>query len=104
MLLDEPFSDLDIITRGAMRQWFLGVTAKFGITALFVTHDIEEAIFLSDRIYIMTSNPGKITHEMTIAADKPRGIDFSASEEFNEYKRKIMDILKNDKFFNSLRL
>ncbi len=104
ILLDEPFSDLDVITKNVMRQWFLDIVDRFGVTALFITHDIDEAIFLSNRIYVMTGGPGKITHELNIDVKRPRGFDFIATEKFNEYKRKIMDILKNDRFFNPIGL
>ncbi|MCK9479325.1 MAG: ABC transporter ATP-binding protein [Firmicutes bacterium] len=104
ILLDEPFSDLDVITKHAMQTWFLSIAEKLGVTALFITHDIDEAIFLSDRIYVMTGKPGKIANEINILSQKPRQAEFAVSAEFNAYKRKIMDILKNDSFFSFVGL
>ncbi|MEI6132040.1 MAG: ABC transporter ATP-binding protein [Bacillota bacterium] len=60
ILLDEPFSALDSFTKTEMHDWFKGIVAKFGLTALFITHDVEEAHLLSDRIYTMSGRPGRI--------------------------------------------
>ncbi|OQB15236.1 MAG: Taurine import ATP-binding protein TauB [Firmicutes bacterium ADurb.Bin193] len=101
ILLDEPFSALDAITRAKMQSWYLDVSDELGLSALFITHDIDEAVFLSDRVYIMTGNPGRITSEIKIDVKKPRDTSFITDERFVEYKRKILDILKNDNYFNS---
>jgi len=92
-LLDEPFSALDTITKGRMQRWYLDVMEKINLTTLFITHDINEAILLSDRVYIMTGKPGEITSEIRI--DTPRGEreGYDLSDEFMEYKRKIIAIL-----------
>ena len=90
-LLDEPFSALDTITRSKMHEWYLGVMNDINLTTLFITHDIDEAILLSDRIYILSE--GEIIDEITVNAEKPRSNDFALSEEFLEYKRKIIQLL-----------
>jgi len=90
ILLDEPFSSLDSITKMEMHQWFLEIFSKLSISALFITHDIDEAIFLSDRIYIMSMRPGRITSEIFVNAKRPRNADFTTSAEFNEIKKKII--------------
>lgn len=94
-LLDEPFSALDTITKGSLHQWYLQVMESIRLSTLFITHDIDEAILLSDRIYIMTGRPGHITEELAVAAPKPRGEDFLVSDEFIQYKKHINMILKN---------
>ncbi len=94
-LLDEPFSALDTITKGTMHEWYLEVMEQIKLSTLFITHDIDEAIHLSDRIYIMTGKPGRITKELHITRPKPRSRDFIVSEEFLEYKRQILDVLNS---------
>lgn len=93
-LLDEPFSALDTITKGKMHRWYLDVMEKIHLTTLFITHDINEAILLSDRIYIMTGKPGEIRDEIRIATPRGEREDYELSDEFLQYKRIIMDILK----------
>ncbi len=92
-LLDEPFSALDTLTKSAMHKWYLGVMREIELSTLFITHDIDEAILLSDRIYIMGGKPGRITNEIVIDAPKPRPADFNLTEEFLQYKRKIVSML-----------
>ena len=92
-LLDEPFSALDTITKGNMHEWYLKVMEQIKLSTLFITHDIDEAIFLSDRIYMMTGKPGKITEEIKITCQKPRNMDFLVSKEFIEYKKHILSLL-----------
>lgn len=69
-LLDEPFSALDTITKSSMHEWYLEVMEQIKLSTLFITHDIDEAILLSDRIYMLTGKPGRITEEIII--NKPR--------------------------------
>lgn len=93
-LLDEPFSALDTITKSNMHQWYLQVMEQIKLSTLFITHDIDEAILLSDRIYIMTGKPGKITQEIIVNEKKPRDKEFIVSTEFMEYKKLIRNILE----------
>jgi NitT/TauT family transport system ATP-binding protein len=72
LVLDEPFGALDAMTRAAMRGYLLRLAAEFGRTILFITHDIEEAILLSDRIYVMTARPGRVRAEVPISMPRPR--------------------------------
>lgn len=92
-LLDEPFSALDTITKSAIHKWYLDVMEHINLATLFITHDIDEAILLSDRIYILSGQPGKITDEIVISEKKPRKEDFNLTEEFLEYKRSIISKL-----------
>lgn len=88
-LLDEPFSALDTLTRTAMQEWYLQVMEEIKLSTIFITHDIDEAILLSDRIYIMSGNPARISDELIIEEPKPRSSEFLLSETFIEYKRSI---------------
>ena len=92
-LLDEPFSALDTITKSAIHQWYLDVMEKIHLSTIFITHDIDEAILLSDRIYLLTGKPGRITDEIIIEEPKPRRKDFNLTEEFLAYKKKIIEKL-----------
>lgn len=92
-LLDEPFSALDTITKGKIHAWFLDVLEQIQLSVLFITHDIDEAILLSDRIYILSGSPGKIVKEFAIQEPKPRRTEFNLSDEFMAYKREIVGAL-----------
>lgn len=89
-LLDEPFSALDMLTKGAVHSWYLDVMERIRLSTLFITHDIDEAILLSDRIYLLTGKPGRITGELVIKEPRPRRKDFNLTEEFLGYKREIL--------------
>ncbi|HIT53096.1 MAG TPA: ABC transporter ATP-binding protein [Candidatus Fimivicinus intestinavium] len=93
-LLDEPFSALDAITKSQLHLWYLEMMSRLHMSAIFITHDIDEAIFLSDRIYIMSGSPGTISQEIEVRQPRPRTTRFTASETFMEYKRQILDALK----------
>ena len=92
-LLDEPFSALDTLTKSEMHRWYLDVMDKIHLSTLFITHDIDEAILLSDRIYLLTGKPGRVTEEIIIKEPKPRKREFNLTEEFLEYKRRILERL-----------
>ena len=93
-LLDEPFSALDTLTKSEIHRWFLGVMEKIKLSTVFITHDIDEAILLSDRIYLLGGKPGAITDEITIDEPKPRSADFNLTDRFLAYKRLIISKLK----------
>ena len=92
-LLDEPFSALDTLTKSAIHRWFLGVMEQIHLSTLFITHDIDEAILLSDRIYLLSGSPGTITGEIVIREPKPRPAEFNLTPEFLNYKRQILSML-----------
>ncbi|MBQ9608605.1 MAG: ABC transporter ATP-binding protein [Lachnospiraceae bacterium] len=92
-LLDEPFSALDTITRTSLQEWYLKVMEDIDLSTIFITHDIDEAILISDRICIMKGAPAHITDEIIIDEAKPRGQDFMLTESFLEYKRRIKALL-----------
>lgn len=92
-LLDEPFSALDTITKTALHKWYLGIMGQLKLSTLFITHDIDEAIFLSDRVYILTGAPGKITEEITINRNGIEKDAFNLDPAFLGYKRRIIEAL-----------
>lgn len=95
-LLDEPFSALDTITKGKIHHWYLDVMEKIQLTTIFITHDINEAILLSDRIYILSGRPGEIRGEIKIRTPRRQRENYELTEEFLEYKRQIMSQLERD--------
>ncbi|MBQ9461030.1 MAG: ABC transporter ATP-binding protein [Clostridia bacterium] len=94
-LLDEPFSALYTLTKSEMHRWYLDVMNKIRLSTIFITHDIDEAILLSDRIYLLRGNPGTITDEIVIRESKPRSPDFNLTEEFLQYKREIISKIRS---------
>jgi NitT/TauT family transport system ATP-binding protein len=98
LLMDEPFGALDAQTRLVMQALLLDVWEGSGKTVLFVTHDIDEAIYLADRILIMSAGPGTIKAEYQVAAVRPRAIEFLISEEFLALKRQIFGSIRAEDF------
>lgn len=94
LLLDEPFGALDVITRGEMQDWLLGVRARLNRTVLLVTHDMDEAIYLSDRILILDPGRGRIGSEIEIA-EKNRSRDWLYSQ--GELRRRIYREIMGDR-------
>jgi len=93
ILLDEPFGGLDAITKSKLQDWLLGLLPKLNASVLFITHDIEEAIYLSDRIYVLSERPAQIKKELIIDIPRPRERDITTSDHFNEIKREILHLL-----------
>lgn len=92
-LLDEPFSALDALTKSDMHDWYMEVMARIRLSTLFITHDIDEAILLSDRVLILRGEPARITAEIAIPAPRPRSRDFKQTQAFLDTRRVIMDAL-----------
>lgn len=90
MLLDEPFGGLDALTKAKMQDWLLGVNDELKASILFITHDIEEAIYLSDRIYLMSDRPSTIKEEILVELPRPRNRDMMVSETFTQLKKKLL--------------
>lgn len=93
MLLDEPFGALDAITRLKMQEWLLDIWSQFQRTVLFITHDIEEAIYLSDRIYVLSQRPAEVIQEIFVDFPRPREKSMVLTPEFATYKKILMDNL-----------
>ncbi len=96
LLLDEPFGALDAQTRIIMQQILTNMWQRLKISVLFVTHDIDEAIFLSDRVYCMTARPGTIKAEITIPLPRPRQQSMMMSSEFLALRRGLMSLISEE--------
>ncbi|WP_309135122.1 ABC transporter ATP-binding protein [Cellulomonas sp.] len=93
ILLDEPFGALDAQTREHMQEWLLDLWDDFHKTVLFVTHDIDEAIYLSDRVVVMSARPGRIVAEFDVTLDRPRKPSVVTSAEFVRLKADARELL-----------
>ncbi|MBW7901765.1 MAG: ABC transporter ATP-binding protein [Rhodocyclaceae bacterium] len=96
LLMDEPFAALDAQTRWVMQQLLLDVWSRVKTTVVFVTHDIDEAIFLADRILVMSHRPGRIREDLAIPAGRPRGQEWLTSDEFLRLKRRCMALMRDE--------
>lgn len=91
LLLDEPFGALDAITRADMQQWLLGIWETFTRTIVLVTHDVDEAIFLADRIYVMSPRPGTMRAVLDVSIARPRNYtEVVTSSPFNDLKHEVL--------------
>jgi len=96
ILLDEPFSALDAITRAEMQDWYREIAVSMGLSTFLITHDVEEALFLSDTVYILNGKPGRITGVFEVLPPRPRNRDFVVSQEFAAQKREILGAIGNE--------
>ncbi|MBN1483439.1 MAG: ABC transporter ATP-binding protein [Chloroflexia bacterium] len=93
LLLDEPFGALDALTRRQMQSWLLQVWHRFRQTILFVTHDVEEAIFLSDRVYVLSERPARVQLELSVPLSRPRQRQQVTGPAFVELKQQLLAAL-----------
>ncbi len=93
VLLDEPFGALDALTRAQMQEWLLDLWDDLGKTVLFVTHDIDEAIYLSDTVYVMSPRPGRVVARLDIPLGRPRKPSIVTSPEFSSIKEVALGYL-----------
>jgi ABC-type nitrate/sulfonate/bicarbonate transport system ATPase subunit len=91
LLLDEPFASLDALTRSIMQEWLLRIWSQERRTILFITHDIDEAIFLSDRVLLMSVRPGRIKSQFPVQLERPRDHRMTTSAVFTQLKQLIRD-------------
>ncbi len=96
MLLDEPFGALDALTRAMMQRWLLDIWSRYRRTILFITHDIDEAIFLGDRVVVMSARPGSIKLERRIDLPRPRDPALLTTPAFNAIKRELLDAVEEE--------
>ena len=96
LLMDEPFGSLDAQTRSLMQELLLEVWEQHHQTVLFVTHDIEEALLLADRVCVMTARPGRIKKIIEVRIPRPRAIEVTASPEFNELRREVLALIREE--------
>ena len=96
MLLDEPFGALDALTRSMMQRWLLDVWQRRQRTILFITHDVDEAIFLGDRVLVMTARPGRVKLEQVVDLPRPRDASLLTAPAFIALKRRILDAIEEE--------
>jgi len=96
MLLDEPFGALDALTRALMQRWLLEVWDANRRTVLFITHDIDEAIYLGDRVVVMSARPGRIKFEAAVPLSRPRSPEVVTQPEFIGLKRQLLTIIEDE--------
>lgn len=96
LLMDEPFGALDAQTREVMQQELLRIWKTLGKTVILVTHDIGEAVYLGDRVLVMSSRPGRVTQEISINLPRPRALDVKRSAEFQAIEREIWSYIVDE--------
>jgi len=96
LLMDEPFGALDAQTRAIMQEMLVTIWQQTPKTILFVTHDIDEALFLSDRVYMMTSRPGHIKQTLEVTLPRPRTFEMTTTPEFIAQKRLVIEAIKEE--------
>ena len=96
LLLDEPFGALDALTRKELQDWLLRVWQEFGRTVMFITHDVEEAVYLADRVIVLSARPGKVECELKIHLPRPRRQKMIAEPEFGRLVQGLLSELGVD--------
>jgi NitT/TauT family transport system ATP-binding protein len=96
LLMDEPFGALDAQTRELMQEELQAIWQENKKTVLFITHDIEEAIYLGDRVIVFTARPGRIKEEVRIDLPRPRGIEVKKTAAYMDYRNRVWDLLRDE--------
>ncbi len=96
LLMDEPFGALDTQTRAVMQEVLTDMWQQFRISVFFITHDIEEAVFLSDRIYVMTARPGRIKVVIKVPLPRPRNVETTNAPEFSELVHELKSLIRSE--------
>jgi NitT/TauT family transport system ATP-binding protein len=96
LLMDEPFGALDALTRTVMQELLTEVWERHRLTVLFVTHDVDEAVYVSDRVIVMTNRPGRIKQEVVNPLPRPRTFEMQATDEFMEPKLEILESIREE--------
>ncbi len=96
LLMDEPFGALDVLTKENMQQFMLELWEKTKTSILLITHDVEEAVFLGQRVYVMTAHPGQVRKEVLINLPIDNGYKVKRSPEFLDYKYHLMELMRGD--------
>jgi NitT/TauT family transport system ATP-binding protein len=103
LLMDEPFGSLDAQTRMSMQELLLQVWERRQQTVLFITHDIEEALLLADRVCVMTARPGRIKKSIDVRISRPRAIEVTTSPEFNALRREVLTLIREESELAEMR-
>ena len=93
LLLDEPFGALDAMTRSVLQRWLLQIWAEFGKTILFITHDVEEALLLSDRIVVLSARPGELKDDLEVSLPRPRRV---IDDAVVQLKGKLLELVQGE--------
>jgi NitT/TauT family transport system ATP-binding protein len=96
LLMDEPFGALDALTRGVMQELLTDIWERHRLTVLFVTHDVEEAVFISDRVLVMTNRPGRIKDEIRVPLPRPRNHEMLSAPEFLESRWRVLESIRSE--------
>ncbi len=96
ILLDEPFGALDALTRAQMQEWLMGLWESLGKTIVLVTHDVEEAVLLSDRVYVLTARPGRVKMVKEVGLPRPRQYEMVTDDRFTAIKAEILGALRGE--------
>ena len=96
VLLDEPFGALDALTRSQMQEWLLGVWQSLGKTIVLITHDVEEAVLLSDRVYVLTSRPARVKQVLEVELPRPRSAEAVTEADFVRLKATLLASLREE--------
>jgi NitT/TauT family transport system ATP-binding protein len=96
LLMDEPFGALDAQTRGLMQEFLTRIWERDRRTVLFVTHDLDEAVFLADRVLVMTARPGRIKRELVVDLPRPRAPDIMATPRFHALRDEIRSLARDE--------
>jgi NitT/TauT family transport system ATP-binding protein len=102
LLMDEPFGALDALTRALMHEVLLDIWTKIPTTTIFVTHDIDEALFLGDRVIMMSARPGRVIEDIRVPFERPRRPELVTGIEFARLKRHFLDLLRTPGNSNGL--
>jgi ABC-type nitrate/sulfonate/bicarbonate transport system ATPase subunit len=95
ILLDEPFGALDALTRGSMSEWLLGIQREFQRTMILITHDPDDAVYLSDRVYVSSPRPMRIAGVVDVKLPRDRGRDVTLTPEFADHKKRVLSLLQS---------
>lgn len=95
MLLDEPFGALDALTRASMHEWLIAAAERMGSTFVLVTHDVDEAVLLSDKVYVLSPRPGTVVASVDIELPAPRSLATLEDPRFAAYRRGLLDVLRS---------
>ncbi len=96
LLMDEPFGALDALTRHHMQELLTAIWEKHRLTVLFITHDVEEAVYLSDRVAVMTNRPGRIKSIIPVPLPRPRRYELISTPEFRKLQLDVLEEIRSE--------